>query len=715
MKRHLSQMVLNKKVKFLFLFFILCFGLFLPLKPAHALFGLGDIGILDLAMMQLDALDFGEGTVLQLIFFLVLILVESQVFLFLSAKLFQWAIDFPINLGITSANPLVTSGWQFTSGLVNTFLILIFVIIALAYILRIETLGAKKALPRLIIVAILINFSLVFIAIGVDIAQIILKSIINSLGSDLPRLAIDPLAKSLNNLFMGYITILGAYTVTSLIPYANVAGIVALIVAFIAEAALGIISLTILLVILGFGMGTIFFLYFIFFMIRVGMIWMLAILSPLAFAAAILPNTQKYWKQWLGLLLEWLFFGIIVLLLAGLGLKLFAENEVIPDTGPISVGPWQAFPSFTYNYLFLLIYLGLVFYYSKKKFAPELASVLMSQGTGLIKRAAPMARVARTGLTGWISKQKPLQEWAKRQAVTPTPELRGLGRLAAPLVRPGWALRRGIGRTLGPTVREEVQRGVTRAESETEKIKEPSLAHSKLLSDIAANRLPEAIGGLSQNIKKGGPFKKIAEQIIEEVQEELITELVKRANEIGAVPEAERITRALIHKLPPADRERMLREAGFKSFADLSPEEQGEWNARGYRNITDKIMDEAKGDEVKDFSKGFWKSLGLLVDVREFWGGPQLRRAAEEFGKDFVDALMDPLRLRLSSIRTLASTDPAEAERQFRAMVHQNRKMALYLETTTAQELGYESLWAAAPPVVRARCGSLREVVAERP
>jgi hypothetical protein len=676
MKSNSSQIGLNKGIKFLFLFLALCLGLFLPLKPAQALFGLGDIGILDLAMMQLDALDFGEGTILQLIFFLVLLLVESQVFLFLSAKLFQWAIDFPINLGITSENPLVTSGWQFTTGLVNTFLILIFVIIALAYILRIETFGAKKALPRLIIVAILINFSLVFIAIGVDTAQIILKSITSALGSNLARLAIDPLAKSLNNLFMGYIAILGAYTVTSLIPYANVAGIVALIVAFIAEAALGVISLTVLLIILGFGMGSIFFLYFIFFMIRVGMIWMLAILSPLAFAAAILPNTQKYWQQWLKLLLDWLFFGIIVLLLAGLGLKLFAENKVVPNTGPISVGPWQAFPAFSYNYIFLLIYLGIMIYYSKKKFAPELADVLISQGTGLAKRAAPMAGVARRGLTGWVSKQERLQKTAKKLAETPTPELRGWGRLKAPLVVPWSAVKRGVGRALGPRIIEEEKRRMSTIESETDKIKEPSLVASKTLDDIAARRLTEAVGRLSQAIEKGGPFKK---SIVEKITPEQAVDLAKRAHDIGAVPEAERITRGFIHKFDPAEREDKLKEMGFKSYTDpdMTVEEQRDWDAKGYKTITEKLMGDARGNEVKDFAKGFWKAPEIMNAVQKFWGGPQLRRAAEEFGRAFVDSYME-------EAERIEAAEPGW-------FIEHNQRAALYRTGNAAQDLGFRS------------------------
>ena len=390
------------KTKKIFLFFLITFlGLFINLKPAYAdVLGIADTlwGLLE---SQLDALDFGEGIVLQFAFFLILLLVESQAFLYLSATLLEWAINFPINLH----NNLVLAGWNFTTGLTNLFFILIFVAIAIAYILRIETFQAKKALPRLIIVALLINFSLVFIGAMVDIVQITTKSIISSLGSDLPSLAIAPLTSNIQNLIIGYLAVIGTYIIASLIPFANVATMFALIVSFVAEAFLGTFSTTILLIVLGFAMGLIFFTYFIVFLMRVGIIWVLAILSPLAFACYILPGTQKYWRQWLDLLIEWLTFGIVILLLAGLGLKLFAESSVVPGTGPISIGTIGIFPTFTYNYLFLLIYLGVVFYFSKK-YTPELAQVLISQAEGLTKRAAPMANRARKGFERWLVEQE---------------------------------------------------------------------------------------------------------------------------------------------------------------------------------------------------------------------------------------------------------------------------------------------------------------------
>lgn len=695
-KFYLSKITVERKSYLFLLSLFIFFSLFLVAKPANADFlGIGDAfwGMLE---SQLDALDFVDSVVLELLFYLILGLAMSQAYLYSSAKLFQWAIDFPINLGITTENPLVTSGWQFTSGLVNTFFILIFIIIALAYILRIETFGAKKALPRLIIVAVLLNFSLVFIGIGVDISQLTLKAITGALGSDLPLLAMTPITNSIQNLISGYLGIMGAYTVGALIPYVNVAGAFAIIATIVNPAFLGTFSMTILLIILSFALGSIFLLYATLFIIRVGMIWMLAILSPLAFASWILPGTRKHWEEWWKLLINWLFFGIIVVLLGGLGLKLFAESTVVPEYGPLPIGPQGLFPAFTYNYLFLLIYMGLMLFYSTTKFAPELAGVLISQGKSLMKRGAPMAGTAGRSLKEWVRRRKGVQEWADKQAEAATPELKGLRKAATIPVRAVWALRRGIGRTLGPRLREEEKRTISEAESETEKTKEPLLVVSKTLDNIAAGKLTEAIGRLSKAIEKGGPFKK---SIVEKVTPEQAVTLVKRAHDMGAVPQAERIGRAFID------------EAHQMSFPPLEPSDR----AKGYGTIQDKLIGDARKDEIKDFTKGFWGEPEAMEAIQNFLGGPQLRRLADEFGRDFVDAYMQPIRQYLDPINTLAATDPDEAERKFKEFVHVNPRRALYLASSGAQELGFESLYAAAPEHVRDKYKNIKEIVAEKP
>ena len=73
---------------------------------------------------------------------------------------------FSYTLGLTINNQLyqniapVATGWAFTRDVVNIFFIFALLFIAIATILGVESYGAKALLPRLIIIALLVNFSL---------------------------------------------------------------------------------------------------------------------------------------------------------------------------------------------------------------------------------------------------------------------------------------------------------------------------------------------------------------------------------------------------------------------------------------------------------------------------------------------------------------------------------------------------------------------------
>jgi hypothetical protein len=440
---------MDKKSKLIFFFLFLSFGLFLFTHPAHAIFGLTEDfwGWLE---SSLDSLDFVDTTVLNTYFKFLLYLAVGIVGLLMSSALVDWIIkDVPLSLH----NDLVLSGWRFIAGLTNLFLILIFVAIALSYILKIETFAAKKALPRLIIVAILINFSLVFMGVFVDIAQLILKGILSALGGGLFGNATITLSMSLALLLIIYAIGFSVYLAVGLIPGANVAA--ALVLALMATTVLlPWFILSIILLITAIVLSLIFFTLFVFFVFRIAIVWILAIFSPLAFASAILPQTQKYWQKWLNALIEWLSFGIIVVLLAGLGLKLFGSSALLPATNPIdfTISTFTGqLPSFLYNYLFLLAYLGVV-YHVTKKYAPALAGVLMGYAAGLASRAGTVAAGVGRELKGGIERRaaeqrKKEEKWreeaekAKKEGKPPPPKplsMRVGGALARPVY---WAER----------------------------------------------------------------------------------------------------------------------------------------------------------------------------------------------------------------------------------------------------------------------------------
>lgn len=426
---------MNKYLKLTFLIVLVVLGFILPLNSAKAIFGFGDIGLLDIVNMALDALDAVDTMLLPWLLSLWKNLVLSQFFLSISSRFLEWAMNLPLDLN----NPLVTAGFNFTRGLANLSLILIFIAIAFAYIFKAETFGMKKALPKLILVAFLINFSLLFVKILADIAQITLNAIVKSFGSDLPTQAIQPLLNNIGTVSAGFLTTLSTYFLKAIIPFANVAGAISLVLKLLSEAFLGSFSIAVLLVLLGFGMASIFLFLAVLFLFRIGIVWILAILAPLAFVACILPKTEGIWKKWLEYLIEWLLLGIALIFFVCLSLGYFGDPDVLEVGTPLTLWGKEVFPVFSYNYLFLIIYLVVVSYLSKT-LIPKSAQAIIAG----VEKYTPMAgkRLAELAKTvvGRSGAPEVLESWGERlqqrAAVAPTGIER---RIAAGL---GYGLRR---------------------------------------------------------------------------------------------------------------------------------------------------------------------------------------------------------------------------------------------------------------------------------
>ncbi len=93
----------------------------------------------------------------------------AAAFLGFCGTLFTSVLDVTV---IQLAKDSPYEGWKIVRDIVNMFFILGLVIISFATILRIETYGIKQLLPKLIIVAILINFSFLACGIIIDASNI---------------------------------------------------------------------------------------------------------------------------------------------------------------------------------------------------------------------------------------------------------------------------------------------------------------------------------------------------------------------------------------------------------------------------------------------------------------------------------------------------------------------------------------------------------------
>jgi len=226
-----------------------------------------------------------------------------------TATIVNWLIGIIMTVGVVPGNPLtpgiVEIGWDFSRGFANMFFVVALAFIGLATILRIEEYKAKKALPILIIIALLINFTPVIVGFIVDMGNLVTKFFLNRAGSidtlgDIMNTALSYLGNSLPKIFLedGHF-FEKFFEIIAKFIYITVYGL-ALLVFF---------SLATFIYLL---IGAVFFC-------RTVILWILMILAPIAFLSKIFPDTKitkmvfpdiLHWDKWWEKLIQWTIVGI---------------------------------------------------------------------------------------------------------------------------------------------------------------------------------------------------------------------------------------------------------------------------------------------------------------------------------------------------------------------------------------------------------------------
>ena len=179
-KSSLSKIFLTKKSSLVLVFVLALLGFFIVSKPAQAF-------VFDYAMAAEGLLDFLDGIVSMLVTLLIYTFVSSM-YVMIAATLLEWAFQLPVFLD----SEIVLAGWTFVSGLINLFFVLALIFIAFCYILKIETLQMKKAFPRLIIIILLVNFSMLVVGIVTDISEFFMNTFRTAFGVDFVTMALLP-------------------------------------------------------------------------------------------------------------------------------------------------------------------------------------------------------------------------------------------------------------------------------------------------------------------------------------------------------------------------------------------------------------------------------------------------------------------------------------------------------------------------------------------
>lgn len=189
--------------------------------------------------------------------------------------------------------------WQQFRNLANVGFIIAFLIMIFATTLSIQldSYSLKKMLPRLVMAAVLVQFSYLIVALAVDVTNVI--------GAGLQALVLAPLN--------GHTTILINNVVGGIGIAAGVAGAVAV--------AGGVITGSILVILIAAFFAIIG--VFLTLVARQILVMLLLILGPLAFVAWILPNTEHLFKYWYTTLIRLLMMYPMIVMLFAAG-KLFS-------------------------------------------------------------------------------------------------------------------------------------------------------------------------------------------------------------------------------------------------------------------------------------------------------------------------------------------------------------------------------------------------------
>jgi len=205
--------------------------------------------------------------------------------------------------GSATYNFIVAAGWGIVRNLANAALIIGLVYIAINVILGNEESSIKKTLINFILIALLINFTPVICGFIIDGSNIVMNSFLTGGSGSNYATAIKTAFDSNNN---------GSDDIWSKLASGAIITIFALIA------------------------SVIYLLYTALFALRHIMLWILVIVSPIAFATKVFPKSEyltkffpsiTYWNEWWSQFIQWCVIGIPA------GFFMYLSNQLMAKIG----------------------------------------------------------------------------------------------------------------------------------------------------------------------------------------------------------------------------------------------------------------------------------------------------------------------------------------------------------------------------------------------
>lgn len=205
------------------------------------------------------------------------------------------------------SNSPVFDIWNMVRSIANIAFVIVFLIVIFSQVtsIGISTYGVRKALPRLIIAAILVNISFYIAALGIDLSNFLGHSVYALLNSSLDIMKDVRVTVTWEEI-AGWILGGGAAVGTVGFLWLSVATAGSILSAFF--TLIGMLITVVLSLLTAF----------VILAARQALLIILTIISPLAFVALVLPSTEKWFTKWKDAFLTLLImFPIFSLVFAG--------------------------------------------------------------------------------------------------------------------------------------------------------------------------------------------------------------------------------------------------------------------------------------------------------------------------------------------------------------------------------------------------------------
>jgi len=227
-----------------------------------------------------------------------------------------WAFN-PATYGGFVKNSAVQNVWTFLRDLINLVLVLELVFIAIATILGIKKYSWQQTLWKLVVVALLVNFSLVIAGMILDVSNFFAYTFLNKAKIENKSIAesmISSFETEKIDIMVGQYELSGVTEATETATKGWGMSLGNFLIATFSIILIGLFAVIALLAV------------FLAMISRSGIIIALLCFTPVAFAAWIFPDTEKYWKMWWEQFIKWCTFPIIFGLMLWMGV--YAVNNL---------------------------------------------------------------------------------------------------------------------------------------------------------------------------------------------------------------------------------------------------------------------------------------------------------------------------------------------------------------------------------------------------